>query len=603
MKKAVVMFLLLSLLVMSNAVYAVDILPGGLPAFPGAEGGGMYTTGARAVPIPEIYHVENLNDSGPGSLRDAVSIGNRIIVFDVAGTINLTKGLTLKAPNITILGQTSPGDGICVSGAPTTVSADNIIIRYMRFRMGVYDYENHKYDADSFGGTYNTSNLIVDHCSMSWSSDECCSVYAVKDSTIQWCIITEPINIGIHYEEGQLQAHGYGGIWGGKNMSYHHNLVASSISRYPLVGTSATVHSYNYEPDYMSLLDIRNNVFYNWQSNSSHGGQNMVRVNLVNNYYKMGPASKDLKRFYKMMGTQPENQSSYPIVGAATDLAIDGNYYDAIKPSEKVALINSDNVFGVEFDNYTETYNLEKYDETAEPSEKSHTQYIKDYPITTESAIEAFGSVVQSAGHNFPRDSVDERAVNDTVKRISTVGENGILNYDKFILLEKPEYYGTGKLDSDGDGIPDDWEDSHELNKNNPADSLKIANENQYDGKYTGYLNIEAYSFGILENPPEPTEDPTSSPLPTSAPARGIYYAKSPEISGANITASIVNENDESGAVFAACSYDESGKIMTDVKIVRIPKSDIPQDINVTLKSDKNIKTYLWTSRLEPARN
>ena len=257
MKKAVVMFLLLSLLVMSNAVYAVDILPGGLPAFPGAEGGGMYTTGARAVPIPEIYHVENLNDSGPGSLRDAVSIGNRIIVFDVAGTINLTKGLTLKAPNITILGQTSPGDGICVSGAPTTVSADNIIIRYMRFRMGVYDYENHKYDADSFGGTYNTSNLIVDHCSMSWSSDECCSVYAVKDSTIQWCIITEPINIGIHYEEGQLQAHGYGGIWGGKNMSYHHNLVASSISRYPLVGTSATVHSYNYEPDYMSLLDIR----------------------------------------------------------------------------------------------------------------------------------------------------------------------------------------------------------------------------------------------------------------------------------------------------------------------------------------------------------
>ena len=123
MKKAVVMFLLLSLLVMSNAVYAVDILPGGLPAFPGA----------RAVPIPEIYHVENLNDSGPGSLRDAVSIGNRIIVFDVAGTINLTKGLTLKAPNITILGQTSPGDGICVSGAPTTVSADNIRIRYMRF--------------------------------------------------------------------------------------------------------------------------------------------------------------------------------------------------------------------------------------------------------------------------------------------------------------------------------------------------------------------------------------------------------------------------------------------------------------------------------------
>lgn len=385
-------------------------------------------------------------------------------------------------------------------------------------------------------------------------------------------------------------------------MSYHHNLVASSISRYPLVGTSATVHSYNYEPDWMSLLDIRNNVFYNWQSNSSHGGQNMVRVNLVNNYYKMGPASKDLKRFYKMMGTQPENLSGYPIVGAATDLAIGGNYYDAVKSSEKVDLINSDNVFGVDFDSYTKTYNLEKYDETVEPTERSHTQYIKDYPITTETAIEAFGSVVRSAGHNFPRDSVDERAVNDTVKRISTVGENGILNYDKFVLLEKPEYYGTGKPDSDGDGIPDYWEDSHGLDKNNPADAAKIADESRYDGKYTGYLNIEAYSFDILENPPEP-EEPTGSPEPSSTPKSGIYYVKYPEVSGSNITASIVNETDEDDAVFAACSYDESGEIITDVRVIRIPKSDTAQDINLTLKSDKNIKTYLWTGRLEPVEN
>ena len=331
----------------------------------------------------------------------------------------------------------------------------------------------------------------------------------------------------------------------------------------------------------------------------------MVRVNLVNNYYKMGPASKDLKRFYKMMGTQPENQSSYPIVGAATDLAIVGNYYDAIKSSEKVDLINSDNVFGVEFDNYTETYNLEKYDETIEPSETSHTQYIKDYPITTETAIEGFGSVIRSAGHNFPRDSVDERAVSDTVKRVSTVGEKGILNYDKFILLEKPQYYGTGKPDSDHDGIPDYWEDSHGLNKNNPADAVKIVNERQYDGKYTGYLNIEAYSFDILENPPEsePTEEPMESPSPTNTPHSGIYYTKCPEISGANITASVMNESDENEAVFAACSYDESGKIMTDVRVVKVPKSGTVQDINVTLKSDKNIKTYLWTSGLEPVEN
>ena len=134
---------------------------------------------------------------------------------------------------------------------------------------------------------------------------------------------------------------------------------------------------------------------------------------------------------------------------------------------------------------------------------------------------------------------------------------------------------------------------------------MKIVDKSQYDGKYTGYLNIEAYSFDILENPPEPepTKVPTESPSPTNTPHGGIYYTKCPEINGANITASVMNESDENEAVFAACSYDESGRIMTDVRVVKVPKSGTVQNINVTLKSDKNIKTYLWTSGLEPVVN
>lgn len=265
-------------------VYAIENLS---ISFPGAEGGGMYTQGARASTNYSIYHVTNLNDSGTGSFREAVSGSNRIIVFDISGTIMLKGKLTIKdVSNITILGQTAPGEGICIGGESVLFRrANNIIIRYLRFRAG--DTAASQEDGV---GIRECENFIIDHCSITWSVDECLSAYQNKNFTAQNCIISESLNNSIH-NKGD---HGYGGIWGGINASFHHNLISTHNSRNPRIGTSQTVSSYQGTPDYESLVDIRNNVFYNWGANSGYGGEKNIRVNFVNNYYKPTANSDDL---------------------------------------------------------------------------------------------------------------------------------------------------------------------------------------------------------------------------------------------------------------------------------------------------------------------
>ncbi len=514
MKKFIALFLSLALC-FSPTVFAAqspaDAAAEKLPAFPGAEGGGMWTTGARAAAAPEIYHVNNLGDSGKGTFRDAVSKENRIIVFDKAGKINLKSSVNISKKNLTILGQTAPGDGICISGAPVKVGADNIIMRYLRFRMGVYSEAEKKYDDDALGGTSSTSNLIVDHCSMSWSTDECCSFYAIKDSTIQWCIMTEPLNTSIHVEDGVLQQHGYGGIWGGVNVSYHHNMVSSANSRFPRVGTSETVSSYKGGKDTASLLDIRNNVFYNWGGNNSYGGENGVRVNLVSNYYKEGPASSRINRFYEMYGGSKGGKSNW-----GTDIAVDGNYYDSSVGSSKAAEINADNTKGVD-NGGCKTYNIEKYNGGITGTSTNHTQYIWDFPIGTHSAEKAFELVLEHAGASIKRDAVDERAVNDARNRTGVMGRNGII--DLADLKEMPDltYDGDAPADTDGDGMADEYELERglDINKNDALDKTS-----------EGYFNIEAYANWLaegneLELPPQPTPDPdqpTPTPSPTPAP-------------------------------------------------------------------------------------
>ena len=236
-----------------------------LPAFPGAEGGGMWATGARSSENREVYHVTSLADDGSfGTFRDAVSQPDRIIVFDVGGTINLSRTLTIYNDNLTILGQTAPGDGICFRDFNVYMTGNNIIMRYLRFRMGV----DGGIEDDTLGGR-GINNVIIDHCSMSWSTDECVSFYQNENFTMQWCIISESLKNSLH-DKG---AHGYGGIWGGKNASFHHNLLAHHDSRNPRLDRGSNKDAYNDVTLNMTLTDMRNNVVYNWGGNSAYGGE------------------------------------------------------------------------------------------------------------------------------------------------------------------------------------------------------------------------------------------------------------------------------------------------------------------------------------------
>ncbi len=438
-------------------------------AFPGAEGYGRYTTGGRGG---QVYVVTNLNDDGEGSLRKGVvRNGAKIIVFALSGTIHLQSPLNIK-PNTTIAGQTAPGDGICLADQPVKLGGDNIIIRYLRFRMGDRLQQREKVHGsghDDALSAIGRKNIIIDHCSMSWSTDEAFTVYAGDSTTLQWNIIAEPLNYSYHYERGSddFQNHGYGGIWGARYLSAHHNLFAHCISRTPrFAGTRDTKEE---------TVDFRNNVIYNWGHNNIYGGEG-GRYNMVNNYYKWGSATQT-KVKYRIVNPSRQDENNIPF----GKYFVEGNHVDGSVE------VTKDNWLGVTMGNGGTAADKE----AAKQKEAFRTE-----PITTHSAEEAYRLVLQGAGASHRRDAVDQRIAADVQNRTGNIidVQGGFPHgtpYEQTLSAWPTLRSMPATADSDGDGMPDEWEKKNGLNPSSTADASTTT-------LHPFYTNIEVYINSLV---------------------------------------------------------------------------------------------------------
>lgn len=439
-------------------------------AFPGAEGFGKYTTGGRGG---EVRIVTNLNDDGDGSLRKAVSAGKpRIVVFTVSGTIHLQSKLNIKG-NVTIAGQTAPGEGICVADYPVSITGDNVIIRYLRFRMG--DRYQNKGMVDGAGSDDALSasgrkNIIIDHCSISWSTDEVMSVYNGDSTTLQWNIISEPLNYSYHFEKGDTdyEKHGYGGIWGGSHFSAHHNLFAHCNSRTPRFN-GVRLGAKN------ELADFQNNLIYNWGSNNVYGGEG-GNYNIVNNYYKHGPSTNKTVK-YRIVNPNKEEKLGVPF----GKYFVDGNYVDDAKD------VTKNNWLGIVMGNKGTDH-----DKLKAVVNKPHN--VVRVPL--QKAEDAYLAILKSAGACSPfRDSLDARIINDVKNRTGRIidvqgGYPAKTDYEKTVNAWPVLKQGSVPVDTDKDGMPDAWETKNGLNPKDKSD----ASQHRIDKIYT---NIEVYINSI----------------------------------------------------------------------------------------------------------
>ena len=432
-------------------------------AFPSAEGYGKYTVGGRGG---DVYEVTNLNDSGEGSLRAAVEAsGPRTVVFRVSGTIDLESDLRIRNPNITIAGQTAPGDGICIKRYPLMISANEVIIRYIRVRFG----DESGQDSDAISARY-VKNLILDHVSASWSVDETMSIYHCENITIQWCLISESMFSSNHSKS----THGFGGIWGSNYSTYHHNLLAHHSSRNPRFASGS------------GNTDYRNNVLYNWGYNSAYGGEkqqqgnpefNFSHINMVGNYYKPGPATAPGAVSHRI--ANPSSRGS----------GDKGKWYIAENFMEGNALVTANN-----------------WDGGVQPSD-SEFKLNQPWPamaINQQTAREAYESVLQNAGTTLPRrDAVDARVIEEV--RNGSATYEGIYKTKKTVadksritgIIDSQNDVGgwpelksaPAPADTDHDGMPDEWESANDLDPNNSDDRNTVASN--------GYTMLENYFNSI----------------------------------------------------------------------------------------------------------
>lgn len=456
-------------------------------AFPGAEGGGKYATGGRGTNIYVVNTLEDdLTDPKIGMLRYALeATGRRMILFNVAGRIDLKGELSIRSGNVTILGQSAPGDGICISGYPLVVRANNVIIRFMRFRLG----DLNKLEADALTVEKGHTDIMIDHCSCSWSTDECLSIYGAKDATVQYCIVSEALNNSVHAKG----AHGYAGIWGGENTTFHHNLLAHHSSRMPRFD-----HDYVTEAN-VGPTDFINNVVYNWGGNSAYGGEsssttgNQRQYNFIANYYKPGKATKSEVKARLLNPTTKCGPTQKDSLAGCT-----GKYGGSVVPGKFYVVENimsgSDAVTN---DNWSGVYP----DESSKKDQcRSDKRFVLSTPMTSEqTAQEAYETVLAKAGCSLVRDVVDTRIVSEVAAGNYTYpgsnGSTGGLIDTPSDVGGWPTYSGTKdySLDTDRDGIPNAWETAHGLNPDDPQDAKTTTLQ-------APYLNIEVYLNDIVKD-------------------------------------------------------------------------------------------------------
>ena len=451
-------------------------------AFPTAEGYGKFTVGGRGG---KVIEVTNLNDSGEGSLRAAVEAeGPRTVVFRVSGTIGLKSDLRIKNPYITIAGQSAPGDGICIKRYPLIISADEVIIRYIRVRLGDEAFK----DADAVSSRY-VKNLILDHVSASWSVDEVMSIYHGEYTTVQWCLVAESMFNSNHPTKNN---HGFGGIWGSNYSTYHHNLIANNSNRNIRFASGC------------GNTDYRNNVVYNWGFESTYGAEaqqrgnskfNFSNVNVVANYYKPGPATLPGKMSHQIAAPWSRNgDSDY------------GKWYIADNVMVGSQEVTNDNWKGV-----VPSLTAIKGVQEKNPNNLEAIPGLKlDNPwpamaISQQTAEEAYNSVLEHAGASLPkRDAVDLRIIDEVRNgyatfegpsyekhyKVSDTSKNcGIIDSQNDVGGWPELNSNPAPTDSDHDGMPDGWEKKNGLNPNDADDRNNVGKD--------GYTMLEKYLNSI----------------------------------------------------------------------------------------------------------
>ncbi|MCA9196171.1 MAG: hypothetical protein KDA87_01490 [Planctomycetales bacterium] len=480
-----------------DADHPDDLPQADIPAFPGAQGGGMYSFGGRGG---KVFVVTNLHDRGPGSFREALEAGGpRIVVFNVAGIIELKERIRIRAPYITIAGNTAPGDGVCIAGNTVEIDTHDVIIRYMRFRRGATWVGDRN---DSFGGNP-IGNIMIDHVSASWGLDENMSMYRhmyqppdgskeqklpTVNITIQFSIFSEALN---------TYHHAFGSTIGGYNSTFHHNLWACNTGRNPSVGM---IYDFTFA----------NNVVFNWRHRTTDGGDHRSFYNIINNFFKPGPITPlDQPIAHRFL--KPESRRARPPVDDYGKAYVDGN---VIEGNEAVSANNWDG--GVQVDSIGDANEILRQIRSDQP-----------YPhafIELETARQAFDTVLANSGATLPRrDAVDQRVI-EMVRtgRVTAKAEPNAAeklanpNFPPERIEEMvhevslgiitdiqqvggyPEYQGSSYADADSDGLPDDWEVQHGLDPQEASDAAADANGD-------GYTNIEDFINGIDPNSPKQT--------------------------------------------------------------------------------------------------